>query len=94
MKRQLLRILAVISGLVGLLYVVDYVSILYGIPGHRDQFGTVNVQSYYAIHEKNGKTEYDYQDPQAETCVKSIFPHFGYAPCWYASRHLENRIDI
>jgi hypothetical protein len=94
MKRQLLRMLAVILGLLGLFYIGDYLSIRYRIPGHRDQLGAVNVQSYYAIHEKSGKTEYDYQDPQAETCVKSIFPHSGYTPCWYASRHLEKRIDI
>jgi hypothetical protein len=93
MKRKLWRLLAVIPGLLGLLYIGDYLSIRYRIPGHRDQFGTVNVQSYYAI-EKSGKTEYAYQDPQAETCVKSLFPHFGYTPCWYASRHLEKRIDI
>jgi hypothetical protein len=54
----------------------------------------VTIQPYYAIHQKNGKTEFDYAQPQIQVCVQSLFPHFGYAPCWYVKRHTDKRIDI
>ena len=46
-----------------------------------------NVRFYYATKLKNGKYTI-YQDaPQSEVCVHSLFPHYGYNPCWYASRN-------
>jgi hypothetical protein len=75
-------------------YAGDYLSIRYRIPKSRDPFATVTVQPYYAIHQKNGKTEYDFAQPDSEVCVRALFPHFGYSPCWYVKRHTEKRIDI
>jgi hypothetical protein len=75
-------------------YAGDYLSIRYRIPKSRDPFATVTVQPYYAIHQKNGKTEYDFSQPESEVCVRSLFPHLGYSPCWYVKRHTEKRIDI
>jgi hypothetical protein len=57
-------------------------------------FGQVPVTSYYAIHQKNGKVEYSFQNPQSESCVNSLFPHLGMSPCWYMRRYPEKRIDI
>jgi hypothetical protein len=51
------------------------------------------VQRYDAISEKNNKTEFVYEDPVTEPCVNSLFPHMGYAPCWYLKRHSEQRIN-
>jgi hypothetical protein len=75
-------------------YVGDYLSVRYRIPKSRDPFSTVTIQPYYAIHQKNGKTEYDFAQPETQVCVRSLFPHFGYSPCWYVNRHTEKRIDI
>ena len=75
-------------------YAGDYLSLRYRIPKSRDVFSSVTVQPYYAIQEKNGKTEYDFAPPENEVCVRSLFPHFGYSPCWYVKRHTERRIDI
>ena len=39
-----------------------------------------------AIPLKNGKTEYEIDRLAPEetlTCVHSLFPHYGHAPCWY-----------
>lgn len=94
MKRILLRLLVAGVVLVGLVYAGDYLSLRYRIPRNRAQFGTVTVTEMYAIHEKNSKTEYQFTPPQDEPCVLSLFPHFGYAPCWYLRRHTEKRIDI
>lgn len=94
MKVILLRIVAALVLLALITYVGDYLSVRYKIPKGRDPFSTVTVQPYYAIHEKNGKTEYDFAQPENQVCVRSLFPHFGYLPCWYVKRHTDKRIDI
>jgi hypothetical protein len=87
-----------VAGIAVLLFLVvyagDYLSLRYKIPKGRDPFSSVTIQPYYAIHEKNGRTEYDFAPPQSQVCVRSLFPHFGYNPCWFMSRHTEKRIDI
>lgn len=94
MKHFFARLIAFAVVLLALIYVGDYVSLRYRIPPNRLQFGTVTVTETYAIHEKNGKTEYQFPPPQDQVCVQSLFPHFGYTPCWYLRRHTEKRIDI
>ena len=77
-----------------LFYEGDYVVWRYKVATGHSPYGTITVQFYYAIEEKNGKTEYDYQPPQPDTCVNSFFPHAGYSPCWYERRHTEKAIRI
>jgi hypothetical protein len=50
------------------------------------------VTFYYATPLKNGTLEVFYDQPQTETCIRSVFPHFGYRPCWYAGRTQVKRI--
>ena len=76
-----------------ILYVADDLSVRYGIPGGRQRFGTVTVQRYDAISEKSNRTEFVFESPLILTCVHSLFPHVGYQPCWYLSRHTEQRIN-
>jgi hypothetical protein len=94
LKVILLRISAAVFLLALLIYAGDYLSIRYKLPKGRDQFSTVTIQPYYAIHEKNGRTEYDFAQPETQVCIHSLFPHFGYSPCWYVNRHTDKRIDI
>jgi hypothetical protein len=94
MKALSLRISGVAAVLLLFTYAGDYLSVRYKIPNGRDPFSAVTIQPYYAIHEKNGRTEFDFAQPQTQVCVRSLFPHFGYAPCWYVSRHTDKRIDI
>ena len=77
-----------------ILYGGDWLSLRYRVWRHEDVFGSVSVTAEYVIHEKNGKTEYQFAQPQDQMCVHAVFPHFGYSPCWYVSRHQEKRIDI
>jgi len=93
-KRVFLRGIAAIILLCALVCALDYLSLRLKIPPGRKPFGSVIVQPYYEIHQKNGKTEYDFKDPTAETCVNSFFPHLGYLPCWYLQRHPERKIEI
>ena len=87
-----------VAGIAVLLFLVvyagDYLSLRYKIPKGRDPFSNVTIQPYYAIHEKNGRTEYDFAQPETQVCIHSLFPHFGYSPCWYVNRHTDKRIDI
>jgi hypothetical protein len=94
-KRILIRILAVLVLLAAITYAVDYLSLRFKIPPGRVQFGIVTVQPYYEIHEKNNKVGYDFSPPAEEdSCVNSIFPHFGYPPCWYLRRHVDKKIEM
>ena len=77
-----------------ILYVGDYLSVRYRIPKGRNQFDVVKIQRYYAVGLKNRKTEFMFLEPKNQTCVHSLFPHFGYSPCWYLSRRNVQRIDI
>lgn len=56
---------------------------------------SVVVKPFYAIHQKNGKVEFDYSvPPETESCVASLLPHFGSNPCWYVTKHTSKRIEI
>ena len=59
-----------------------------------DPLGSVVVQRYDVIPEKNGKTEFPFEEPTTQTCVHALLPHRGYPPCWYLSRHSEQRINF
>jgi len=89
-----LRMFIVAFVLMVALYVGDDLSVRYRIPKSRQPFSTVTIRRFDAISEKNNKTEYVYEDPVAVICVRSLFPHLGYSPCWYLSRHAEQRINF
>jgi hypothetical protein len=94
MRSVFFRVVVAAALLVLVTYAGDYLSVRYRIPKGRDPFATITVQPYYAIHQKNGKIEYDFAPPESQLCVRSLFPHLGYSPCWYVMRHTEKRIDI
>src|SRR5580693_3550445 len=58
--RQLKRIIALLLGLLVAVYICDYVSVRYRIPNNREPVGVVEIQRYYAVHLKSGKTEITY----------------------------------
>jgi hypothetical protein len=94
MKKLIIRGIGVLLAATALLYVGDYAALRYRIIRKLSPYDSVTVDSYYAVPEKNGKTEYDFQSSQQETCVNSLFPHLGYSPCWYARRHTDKPIPI
>jgi len=98
MKRVLRRIVLIASvfllGTTVLIYVGDYAVLRYRTAMNRNPYGSVTVRHYYAVLHKNGKTEFMFDPPAAQTCVHSLFPHGGFSPCWYLSRHTEQRTDI
>lgn len=93
MKLPWSRLLLIAVALLVLVYLGDYISIVYRIPNRREQFGSVEVQKLLAVPQKDHKTEYIADPPQAQPCVHSLFPQMGLAPCWYESRHAIQQVN-
>ena len=77
-----------------LLYLGDYLLVGYRIAKLREPFGVVRIEPYYAVRQKNGKDELYFLPAETQTCVKALFPHFGYSPCWYVNRKKVERIAL
>jgi len=76
--------------LCALLYAGDYAAVRL----RRNPTGTEQIQPYYAVPLKDGKTEFMFLNPQNEVCVHSLFPHLGHRPCWYVRRHRNKPINV
>ncbi|HML16576.1 MAG TPA: hypothetical protein VK419_06105 [Bryobacteraceae bacterium] len=92
--RALKRVIFFLAAAVAVIYAGDFLSVRFPVPKTRNPYGNVQIQPYYAIGLKNKKTEYDFDvPPETVTCVRSLFPHFGFDPCWYLARHTVKRIE-
>jgi hypothetical protein len=94
-KRTLLLAVA----LAALAYAGDYALLRLRMvfPQWGAAFDSVEMERLYAIALKNGKTEYelDAQRPEVTLpCVRALFPHLGYSPCWYLRRNSEKPIPM
>ncbi len=89
-KRTILALAAVLA----IAYLSDFAILRYRIAANRNAFGTVTVQKFYSIKEKNGRIEFSTGDSEDVPCVNSLLPHSGYTPCWYLRRHTEQQINI
>jgi len=83
-----------VVGLALLAFGLDYAVFRIRVATGRNPYGSVTVTHYYAVLQKNGKTAFMFDPPQPQTCVNALFPHVGSLPCWYLSRHPEQRTDI
>jgi hypothetical protein len=82
-----------------LVYAGDLLSVRYRLryPQAGAAFGSVQMERLYAIPQKNGKIEYEFdaQQPQVTLpCVRSLLPHMGYSPCWYLRRNSQKPIPM
>jgi len=73
---------------IAVVYAGDYLYLQYRMTKQKpgDPFEVQQVRPLYAIPQKNGKDNFSFGDPETQTCVRSLFPHSGYSPCWYAVR--------
>jgi hypothetical protein len=94
MKRTLAVTLLSLVACTAIVFVADYGILRYRVASNRNPYGSVTTYVYYSVGEKNQRTEYVFNNSEKDTCVHSLFPHFGYAPCWYLARHTEKRIPI
>ena len=93
------RLVLCAAGCVGIAYVTDYLYLRFRMlhPKPSDPYESITALRILAIPEKNGKTEYqvDAQNPeQIVTCVHSLFPHYGYSPCWYVKPRINQPIPM
>jgi len=77
----------------GALYLADYIALRYRMARGGLGAATATVTVLYGTPLKNGEVSIFWDQPQTETCVRSMFPHLGYPPCWYAMRHTTKMIS-
>lgn len=77
-----------------LLYAGDDISARFRLPNGRQTLGSVDVQVMWAIKQKNGRIDYELGDRETRPCLYSLFPHLGYTPCWYLTRHKNQVIEV
>ena len=88
------RILYALVLLLAIVYGCDYASVRLRMSAQKpgDPFDVITYPHLLAIPQKGNKVEYqlDAQSPMmSESCVHSLFPHFGYAPCWRVRRRAQ-----
>jgi hypothetical protein len=94
LRRIFVAAILIVAGMAVVAYGLDYTVFRIRAATNRNAYGSVTVKHYYAVLQKNGKTQFIFDPPQAQTCVNALFPHAGWSPCWYLSRHPEQRTDI
>ena len=91
MRTLRIRVLYALLLLLGLAYGYDYASVRRRISAQKpgDPFDVVTYPRLLAIPLKGNKIDYelDAQSPkESDPCVHSVFPQYGYTPCWYVLR--------
>jgi hypothetical protein len=94
LRRIFLGAVLFILGTALLAFAVDFAVFRVRVAANRNAYGSVVVSHYYAVLQKNGKTQFIFDPPAAEKCVNALFPHSGMQPCWYLSHHPERRTNI
>lgn len=85
MRKVLLYLAGGLLVAAGLVYGLDYLSLVAGVP-RRETFDTIRVDQLYAIPNKWNEVDWSRGDPVMERCVNALFPHYGSRPCWYVKR--------
>ena len=75
------------------LYLADYAWLRIRLARSANVYDTVQVEVVEQIPQKGNKAEYVPQDPQTQTCVRSLFPHLDDQPCWYLRRHTFQQVN-
>ena len=94
LRRIFVTLIVAVIGVAAVAYGLDYAVFRIRAATNRGAYGSVTVNHYYAVLQKNGKTQFIFDPPQPQTCVNALFPHAGWLPCWYLTRHPDQRTDI
>ncbi len=91
MRTHFTRFLYALLTLLAVAYGYDFASVRHRMSAQKpgDPFDVVTYPHILAIPEKGNKVEYalDAQSPmESDPCIHSLFPHYGYTPCWYILR--------
>ena len=76
-----------------LAYVIDAIQVRVRLAtgGPSKVYDTVTV--LYAAGLKGSKYEIYGDQPDTETCARTLFPQLGYSPCWYVREHTMKMLD-
>jgi len=94
LRRIFLGTTLALLALAGLAFGLDFMVFRIRAATNHNAYGSVVVTHYYALLQKNGKTQFIFNPPGPQDCVNALFPHAGLQPCWYLRRHPEQRTDI
>lgn len=94
LRRLFVSIVLFLLALAALAYGLDWTVFRIRAATNHHAYGSVTVNHYTAVLQKNGKTTMTFDPPQPWTCVNALFPHQGWQPCWYLSKHPDQRTDI
>jgi hypothetical protein len=94
LRRIFLGMVLFILGTAILTFGIDFGLFRLRVASNREPYGSVVVSHYYAVLQKNGKTQFIFDPPAPQTCVNALYPHGGMQPCWYLRRHPEQRTNI
>jgi hypothetical protein len=50
----------------------------------------MTTQPIIEIPQKDGRDQIVLGDSQTQSCVRALFPHDGYSPCWYVARRNQS----
>lgn len=89
-KRAVRMTILFLVALVTLLYVGDWLVLRL----RSDPYGSVVIQHYYAIAQKTGRIQLQYDRTYSQQCTRSLLPHASLEPCWYLRRHSEQWTKI
>jgi len=90
MLKSAARILFALITLLAATYLADIAVLKF----RKDPTGTVTVHPYTAVPRNDKREELIFDDPRAETCVNSLFPHQQMSPCWYLRKYPERRTSL
>lgn len=95
MRTQPIRTLYALIVLLAVAYGYDYASVRRRMAAKKsgDPFDVITYPNLLAIPQKGNKVDYelDAQSPMKSVpCVRSLFPHYGYTPCWYVQRRANS----
>lgn len=85
-------VLALLCALV-VLYIADFAVLGCRIAFRSRASVLSTVTVFDAARLKDNKLDIFYDQPEPESCVRSIFPHLGSDPCWYARRHTTRVVN-
>ena len=85
--------------LLAIVYASDDLYVRHRIAAHKqnDPLEVLVYPRILEIPEKGRHVEYalDVRSPTgSQSCVHSLFPHFGYDPCWYVRREIKKPIPM
>jgi hypothetical protein len=86
-KRRVSNVALALCILFVVVFAADYIVMRYRFAARGVESVTAHYITYDAALLKDSKYAVFSDQPQMQTCVRSIFPWLGLTPCWYAHRH-------